>query len=229
MVAAKVGKEKVRRDTPQERATANRLLEEILDSLSPAVENLRRMLGAARHAFNRDSLDDLQEVVRLRGAVAQEIKTIVEQMEDATAARSEAERARLLRIGEMLNHLGLICENIAALADPIRIKIEDKLLFTDKAFFDINYIFTHQTGLMRSLLDIIRTENQLLRRYTEEEGQNLIQVCLNAATEHETRMIEGLCLPQASPIFLGILDRMQVICWHVLGIVRLRTEKAGKS
>ncbi|MBP1725499.1 MAG: hypothetical protein H6Q51_797, partial [Deltaproteobacteria bacterium] len=95
-------------------------------------------------------------------------------------------------------------------------------LFTDKAFFDVNYVFTHQTGLMRSLLDFLKTDNQLLRKYSEEEAQNLIEVCLNAATEHENRLIEGICLPQASPVFLGILDHMRLICRHVLGVVKLR-------
>jgi Na+/phosphate symporter len=226
MEAKKVAKEKVPKGAPQQPGALNHPAEELLDALSPTIENLRRMLGAARHAFNRNSLEDLQELTRLRGVTYQEIKATLEQLESATAEKSETERVPLVLIHEILNHLKLMCENIAALAEPIRKKIIDKLLFTDKAFFDVNYIFTHQTGLMRSLLDIVRTDNQLLRRYAEEEGQNLIQVCLNAATEHENRLIEGICLPHASPVFLGILDHMRIICRHGLGIVKLR---GGKS
>ena len=222
MVAGRLRKEKVPKDASQEHMTGKKLFEELLEAIGPAIDNLRRMLGAARHGFNRDSLDDLQEVNRLQGVAAEEIKAIVKRVGSATVAKSDAERAPLLRVHEILSRLGLARENISALGDAIRKKIEDKLLFTDKAFFDINYIFTHQTGLMRSLLDVVRTDNQLLRRYLEEEGQNLIQVCLNAATEHETRLIEGLCLPQSSPVFLSILDHMRTICSHVLGIVRLR-------
>jgi Na+/phosphate symporter len=226
MEARKVAKEKVPQNASQQQTTLNQPSEELLDTLSPVIENLRRMLGAARHAFNRNSLDDLEEPTRLREVTSQEIKATLKQLESAAAEKSEAERGPLVRIHEMLNHLQLICENIAALGEPVRKKIIDKLLFTDKAFFDVNYIFTHQAGLMRSLLDFLKTGNQVLRRYLEEEGQNLIQVCLNAATEHENRLIEGLCLPQASPVFLGILDHMRLICRHVLGIVKLRGEKS---
>jgi len=222
MVARKVSKEKVPKSASQQPVALNDAAEKLLDALSPTIENLRRMLGAARHAFNRNSLEDLQELTRLRGVTSQEIKATLEQLESATAEKSEAERVPLVRIHEILNHLQLICENIAALGEPIRKKIIDRLLFTDKAFFDVNYVFTHQTGLMRSLLDFLRTDNQLLGRYAEEEGQNIIQVCLNAATEHENRLIEGICLPQASPVFLGMLDHMRLICRHVLGIVKLR-------
>jgi len=222
MEARKVAKEKVPRSASQQPVALNKAAEELLDALSPTIENLRRMLGAARHAFNRNSLEDLQELSRLRGVTSQEIKATLEQVESATTEKSEAERVPLVRIHEILNHLQLICENIAALGEPIRKKIIDKLLFTDKAFFDVNYIFTHQTGLMRSLVDFLKTDNQLLRKYAEEEAQNIIQVCLNAATEHENRLIEGICLPQASPVFLGSLDNMRLICRHVLGIVKLR-------
>ena len=222
MEGRKVAKEKVATNAPQSKTALNQPSEEFLDALSPVIENLRRMLGAARHAFNRNSLEDLQELTRLRGVTSQEIKATLEHLVSATTEKSEAERVPLVRIHEILNHLQLICENIAALGEPIRKKIIDKLLFTDKAFFDVNYIFTHQTGLMRSLLDFLKTDNQLLRKYAEEEAQNIIQVCLNAATEHENRLIEGICLPQASPVFLGSLDNMRLICRHVLGIVKLR-------
>jgi Na+/phosphate symporter len=222
MEARKVAKEKLPKNESHPQAALNQPSDELLDALSPVIENLRRMLGAARHAFNRNNLEDVQELTRLRGVTSQEIKATLERVESATAKRPEAERVRLVRIHEILNHMQLICENIAALGEPIRKKILDKLLFTDKAFFDVNYVFTHQTGLMRSLLDFLKTDNQLLRKYSEEEAQNLIQVCLNAATEHENRLIEGICLPQASPVFLGILDHMRLICRHVLGVVKLR-------
>ena len=222
MEARKVAKEKLPKNASQSQAALNQPYDELVDALSPVIENLRRMLGAARHAFNRNNIEDVQELTRLRGVTSQEITATLEQVESATAKRPEAERVPLVRIHEMLNHLQLISENIAALGEPIRKKILDKLLFTDKAFFDVNYVFTHQTGLMRSLLDFLKTDNQLLRKYSEEEAQNLIQVCLNAATEHENRLIEGICLPQASPVFLGILDHMRLICRHVLGVVKLR-------
>lgn len=226
MEARKVAKEKMPKNASQPQAALNQPSDEFLDALSPVIENLRRMLGAARHAFNRNSLEDIQELTRLREVTSPEIKATLERVQSATAKRPEAERVPLVRIHEILNHLQLICENIAALGEPLRKKMIDKLLFTDKAFFDVNYLFTHQTGLMRSLLDFLKTDNPLLRKYVEEEAQNLIQMCLNAATEHENRLIEGICLPQASPVFLGILDHMRLICRHVLGVVKLR---GGKS
>ena len=40
-----------------------------LKALCPTVDNLRLMLGAARHAFNRHSLAKLEEIARLKDEI----------------------------------------------------------------------------------------------------------------------------------------------------------------
>jgi hypothetical protein len=51
MDARKVAKEKLPKNASQPQAALNQPSDEPLDALSPIIENLRRMLGAARHAF----------------------------------------------------------------------------------------------------------------------------------------------------------------------------------
>jgi Na+/phosphate symporter len=195
------------------------------DILGPIIDKLRMMVGTARNAFNRNSRSDLDEVKRIKEEVDRDIKEATGQMEIAIPGKSEAEKAALLRLHSILSHLEIMGENIAGLAEPIRKKIQEEVLFTDKAFSQTNYLFNHQTGMLRSLLDIIKTDNDFLKKYVLEEGRVLIQLCLDVATEHETRLIEGLCLPQASPILLAMLDRMRLIWRHVLAIVKLLSKE----
>jgi len=194
--------------------------------LGTIVDELRIMVGTARNAFNRNSRTDLEELKKIKEGVDRDIKEATSQMEAALPGKSETEKTALLRLHSILSHLEIMSENIAGMAEPIRKKIQDDVLFTDKAFSQTNYLFNHQTGMMRSLLDIIKTDNDFLKKYVLEEGRVLIQLCLDVATEHETRMIEGLCMPQASPIFLAILDRMRLIWRHVLAIVKLLTKES---
>ena len=194
--------------------------------LGTIVDELRIMVGTARNAFNRNSPTDLEELKKIKEGVDRDIKEATSQMEAALPGKSETEKTALLRLHSILSHLEIMSENIAGMAEPIRKKIQDDVLFTDKAFSQTNYLFNHQTGMMRSLLDIIKTDNDFLKKYVLEEGRVLIQLCLDVATEHETRMIEGLCMPQASPIFLAILDRMRLIWRHVLAIVKLLTKES---
>lgn len=194
--------------------------------LGPIVDELRIMVGTARNAFNRNSRTDLEELKKIKERVDRDIKEATSQMEAAIPGKSENEKTALLRLHSILSHLEIMSENIAGMSEPIRKKIQDGVLFTDKAFSQTNYLFNHQTGMLRSLLDIIKTDNDFLKKYVLEEGRVLIQLCLDVATEHETRMIEGLCMPQASPIFLAMLDRMRLIWRHVLAIVKLLTKES---
>lgn len=197
------------------------LFREKLDSFTPTVDNLRRMFGTARHALNRNSLPDLQELSKIRDVVDHEIKTAIGEIQTSLPGKSESERADLRRVHGILSHLEIIFENIGGMAQTIRKKINDGIIFTDKDFSQINNLFTHQAGTMRTLVDIFKTDNEILKRYLDEESLQQIQICFNAATKHEARLIEGLCMPQASPIILAILDHMRVIWRHILGIIKL--------
>jgi Na+/phosphate symporter len=196
------------------------------DILEPIIDNLRNMVGSARSAFNRHSRGALEELKKLKEEVDRAIKEATSQAQAALLGKSEAGKAALLKFISILSHLDIMSENIASLAEPIQKKIQEGVLFTDKAVTQTNYLFNHQTGMLRSLLDIIKTDNEFLKKYLLEEGRILIQLCLDVATEHETRMIEGLCMPQASPIFLAMLDRMRLIWRHVLAIVKLLSQES---
>jgi Na+/phosphate symporter len=120
---------------------------------------------------------------------------------------------------------GGIKANLGNLADPILKKIQGGVLFSDKAVAQSNYLFDQHSGIIRSRLDIIRTDNDFLKNYVKGEGRNLIQACADYATEHQDRLIEGVCTPQAAPIFLAILDAMRGVGQSEVEIAQLMAEK----
>lgn len=184
-------------------------------------ENLVAMIGAARDGFNRHSRSSMEDLTTRQAEVLKEIETARGALETEMARRAESERSEILRQQGILVHLGLIAQNLGGLAEPVGKKIKDGVLFSDKAVTQTNYLFNQETGILRSLLDIIKTGNEFLKKYTAEEGRNLIQSCNNFATEHEARLIEGLCLPQAAPLFLVILDHMRMMGRHAVNIANL--------
>ncbi|MBM4273298.1 MAG: hypothetical protein FJ134_02395 [Deltaproteobacteria bacterium] len=192
--------------------------------IGPVVDMLRGMLGAARAAFNRHSYASLEELKSHQAALSQEFSRVTKQL-TPSAQLSGEERASLLRLQSILHQLQLISENIGGLADPIQRKIKDGILFSDKAVTQTNFLFSLHAGMLRSVLDTLTTDNDFLKKYMAQEGENLIKACSDFATEHEDRMIEGLCLPQAAPIFLTILDRMRAIGQHEVDIAGILTKK----
>ena len=202
-----------------------RFAEENAAVLGPFVDKFLTMMGVARDAFNRHSRASLQELQNLKISATPNIETTSIQLRSLMARKPEAERAVLLRLLSILNHMEIIDENIGGHASPIEKKVKDGVLFSDKAVIQTNYLFDQHAGIIRSVLDVIKTDNDFLKKFVFEEGRKLIQASQDFATEHEDRMIEGLCLPQAAPIFLAILDKMRSIGQHEVGIATLLTKK----
>ena len=197
------------------------VLKEHSGELAVIVGNLVAGTGAARDAFNRHSRGSMEEMLTLIRTAARELGAALKKLDEKMARKSTGDNTALKRLANMYDHLRIIAQNLEALADPIQKKIKDGVLFSDKAVSQTNYLFDTQAGMLRSVLDIIKTDNEFLKKYTETEVRNLIQACNNFATEHETRLIEGLCLPQAAPLFLAILDSMRLVGQNEAEIVQL--------
>jgi Na+/phosphate symporter len=188
-----------------------KFFEEEANILAPIIHDLLEMRRAARDAFNRHSRDKLQDLQNLQGTVARNITEASRQVRSKIARKSEAEKKAFLRLETILGQMGEINASLGSLADPIQKKIKGGVLFSDKAVTQSNYLFDQHGGMIRSLLDIVRTDNEFLKRYVKSEARNLIQASADYATEHQDRLIEGLCTPQAAPIFLAILEAMQAL------------------
>jgi Na+/phosphate symporter len=197
----------------------------VKEQFSPIFEQLLAMVGAARNAFNRHSRGALEELRNLKGQATQEIALTLKQLEGLMAQKSEAERAFLLRLTSILTRLQIMAATLEGLGGPLQKKIKDGVLFSDKAVAQTNSLFDRQTGLLRTLLDILKTDNDLLKKYALEEARSLVQTCNEYATEHEARLIEGLCLPQAAPLFLGLLDGFRTVSQHEVDIALLLAQK----
>jgi Na+/phosphate symporter len=204
---------------------AKRFAEEQVEVLSPNVDRLLTMIGAARDAFNRHSRDSLRELQSLQGSMSQAFQDTASHFKSLIARKSGDEQAVLIRFNKTNDHLKVIGDNIGGCADPIERKIKGGVLFSDKAVTQANFLFDQHTGIIRSVLDIFKTDNEFLKKYVLEESRKLGQACISFATEHEDRMIEGLCLPQAAPIFLALLDRMGAIAQQEVNIATLLASK----
>lgn len=203
-----------------------KFFEEQANILAPIIHNLLNMRRAARDAFNRHSRDKLQDLQNLQGMVTKNIADASRQVMSMSARKkSEAERQMLIRLEDILKCLAEVNTSLGSLADPLHKKIKGGVLFSDKAVAQSNYLFDQHGGLISSMLDIVRTDNDFLKKYVKNEARNLVQASTDYATEHQDRLIEGLCTPQAAPIFLAILDAMRVLGQTETAIAQLMAEK----
>lgn len=202
-----------------------KFLEEEADILAPIIHNLLAMRRAARDAFNRHSRDKLQDLQTLQGTVSRNIAEASQKVKSLSTRKPEEEKKNLARLETILGRLGEVNSALGSLADPIHKKIKGAVLFSDKAVAQSNILFDQHGGMIRSLLDIVRTDNDFLKNFVMNEARNLVQASTDYATEHEARLIEGLCTPQAAPIFLAMLDAMRTLGHTETKIAQIMVEK----
>lgn len=195
------------------------------EKFNPIFAKLIDMVGAARDAFNRHSGASLEQLKKLHGDLALQIKAAENELGTLAAKASGTQRASLTRLQSILTHLQMMGDNLVELSTPIGRKMKEGILFSDKAVSQANQLFDHLTGIVRSILDILKTDNHFLKTYVLEKGQQLTQDCNDFATEHEARLIEGLCLPQAAPLFLAMLDSMRTMGQRAVNIARILSQK----
>jgi Na+/phosphate symporter len=96
----------------------------------------------------------------------------------------------------------------------IRTKIRDGILFSGKAVSETSFLMERLQEVLKNASDIILARNVILKDYVKESAAEISRSASEFATMHEERLVEGLCMPKASPLFLDILDAIKGIAWH---------------
>jgi Na+/phosphate symporter len=174
---------------------------------------LADMNHAARDAFNRHDRTDLDRITDLQTALNQDIDAAVKKLDGFISLAGPADKKRFNEWRTVLLRLRQVAQEMVDLRDPIHKKIKEAVLFSDKALAQTNALFDSQAGLLRSILDILHTDNDYLKKLVRDQAKHMQQKCADFATEHESRLIEGLCSPQAAPIFLALLEKFRQMAY----------------
>jgi Na+/phosphate symporter len=177
------------------------LYEEVRHELHEIGMGTEQCMVLLQRAFMRNSLEPLnacrEKLAAFRNAEPELAKKVKE------LARKDETKKEYTAI---LHHLMGICDELAELTDPLEIKIKEKILFSDRAVTEISFLSQNLAELLKATGDLILVKNPTLLRYVVESESMVAKMAIDYATQHEERLIEGLCLPAASPNFLKTLE-----------------------
>ena len=111
-------------------------------------------------------------------------------------------------------HLDRVAGNIELLGAEAARALREGALFTDRARREIGGLLDTVLELLEGLHDALQTGNRTLVRYILDEGRDCETRANEYALFHEQRLIEGVCQPKASSIYLAMLDHLRGIEWH---------------
>lgn len=126
----------------------------------------------------------------------------------ANSSRTDSEKAALK---EVVSHFLRICGYLENMADTLRKKSSENILFSDRGVTEISFLSQTLADILRATADLVLVRNPILIRYVLESETMVEKMTIEYATQHEERLIEGLCLPLAAPVFLSMLDTFKGI------------------
>ena len=178
---------------------------EVVEKMSDVSRNLARMLEMALRGFTTMTEKSVKE--------AEEFKKEVQKSSAELASLLISRNARpLLSISSIFDRMGY---NIEGIVDRLRRMVQEDIPFSDRAVKETTHIFQEVIPLLENLPDLIFTRNKMLFQHMEEKSKALFKEADASAEEHERRLIEGVCMPKASPVYLGIIESLKAITMHV--------------
>ncbi len=192
---------------------------EQLKSLFPLIDNMRRMLGAARHAFNRHSQVELAKIARLQDDFTLDIDPFFEWVETELETTSAAGKPDLLKFQKVLSHLELMAREISGLAELIRRKGNHGAILSDRDVFHVNDLFSQQEGFLRVLVDIFQYHDAALKTYVLNESRKARDACFRDEADHEFRMMDSPGQPDAWSIYIAMLEHFRESLGHLITVV----------
>lgn len=123
-----------------------------------------------------------------------------------------------INVGHVPSHLERIGDNIELLLRCSASIIQDGVCFSDRAISEINTLFDKAIEILQSASDALKTNDKEKLLYVKEEGRKFQEIIREYSLSHYDRLIEGVCMPKASSLYLAILDYLSGIEKHMRNI-----------
>jgi len=190
---------------------------EIKEKIIAVCENLKKMLALAFDGFRRPaerSFKDAEEVKDKLHHYSSELTSFIISKSPATEKGREWARPYL----SIASSLDRMAYNIEGILSRLGVKSQNHILFSDQAVKEVNDVFQEAMRLLESLPNLLTTENKVLAQRIGEEGRVMLKIASGYSEVHEDRLIQGICVPKSSPIYLGIIEALKGVIVHILEV-----------
>ena len=190
---------------------------EIKGKMVLVCQNLMKMLNLASAAFREPTGKSFKEAEEVKDTILQyssELTSFIISKSPSTE-KGKGWAKPYLSIASSFDRMTYDIEGIL---ERVRGKSENHILFSDGAVKEVNDIFQEAMRLLEYLPNLITTENKLLGQRIGEEGRSVFEIVNTYSEEHEERLIQGICEPKHSPVYLGILESLKGVMVHTLEV-----------
>lgn len=190
------------------------------EELRALFQDALEMLGLTWQSFRRYEVAALERADALGRQIHAREKELTRRL---VAPAEGAEGWRFLPA-----HLERIGDAVEGLVRCVRTMAREGTVFTERAVREVNTLFAQAVELLECARDLTVTGNRVLARHVTEGSARFHALADDFARAHEERLIQGVCLPQASSAYLAILDYLREVVRHTRRVAeRLAPGPAG--
>lgn len=195
------------------------ILEKVKGDIILMLEQVKNMFSLATDGFNRHKVKFLDKALEIENEVDQNETTLTTSLlEFSSQFVSDSDLIKARQLRQMIGDIERSGDYIKELVKRIETKINEGILFSDKAVKEYNQIYAAIQGNFENLICSLRANDKQRAVQVIEAGRNITELLTICATEHEERLIRGICQRKASGIYLDILDFMAGINRHIVQI-----------
>jgi Na+/phosphate symporter len=201
---------------------------EIGEKMIRVCESLNRMLKLTFQAFRKASEKSIKEAEEVRKDVQRYSSELTQFLVGRSLSRDGGKEwvKPYISVMSILDRIGY---NLDGIVDRLRIMVHEQILFTDRAIHEMSDVFQETINLSENLPDLVLTQNRLLAQQIETKGKSIFKMTDNYCQEHEQRLIEGVCMPKSSPLYLDILFSLKGIAGHTIEVCERLVTLSGKT
>ena len=189
-------------------------IKSVLERIGSMCFKAESILNLCMDGFMKHKVDLIDEARKVSPAIrteGNELRTLLSKK----ATEPDANKELIKSLMSIVSSVEMAVTGLDSTLQHVRAKISEGVLFSDKAVGEIRHLFKETLDILKTAGDTLVTKNEVLMKYVVDKYKNLDEIVEGYAEGHEERLIKGLCQPQASTVYLNIMDSIMTVVWHV--------------
>ncbi|MGC8658087.1 MAG: hypothetical protein ACP5U1_03345 [Desulfomonilaceae bacterium] len=153
--------------------------------------------------FKSENLSKVEACEKLISEIAQLERLSTTELVKSSETFGQNVFKAVVRLPSRVERIAVMFEHILAC---LKIKINEGIPFSDKAQAELTGLFNLTTELLVNVRDSLVTCNSIILEHIDGQINKLIELAEDARFNHWERLERGFCSPDASTLYLKILD-----------------------
>ena len=190
---------------------------EIKEKMILVCQSLMRMLELAFEEFRKPTETFFEEEAEFEEKIYEYSSNLTGFIVSKSPS-SEKEKEWVKLYLSIASSLGRLTYNIQGILDRVGGKSENHILFSDQAVKEVSDVFQEAIRLLENLPNLLTTESKSLAQRIGEEGRSMLKIADGYSEDHEERLIDGICVPEHSPLYLSMIESLKGVMVHTLAV-----------